>query len=430
MRVACVCLLLLVGCTDDGGHSDDGGLDAAIEPDAALEQDADSALPAPPLCRIELSCAADIADEPKIDCALRIADGLGATVYDDRAGLERRGRSSQAYDKPNYSLELRTSAGAEHPADLLGMGQESDWILDGLWIDRSLVRNELVFALYRQLAPGRWAPRGRFCELLLNGEARGLYRLGERIKRDDDRVDIPQDDGSFVVKQDSDGELQWDVGEESRWKLVSPDQERATDAQKESAQAFLDQLDVALHDDAADLFALLDLDALADFVIVQELAKSADAYNLSLHLFRANGAAAQLVPWDFDLSMGQPASSIRPGTDLSSGWVPHRTLLSDGLDQRPEFRARLADRWRAHRTGPLSEAAIMALIDRALETLTPAAVAANFSRWPIGDVRFDHIYPPYTLYEVSSHEAEIARVRAWLKARLTWLDAHIGDYPN
>ncbi len=72
----------------------------------------------------------------------------------------------------------------------------------------------------------------------------------------------------------------------------------------------------------------------------------------------------------------------------------------------------------------------MALIDRALETLTPAAVAANFTRWPIEDVRFDHIYPPYTLYEVGSHEAEIARVRAWLKERLTWMDAHIGAYPD
>jgi hypothetical protein len=424
--------VLAVGCANDGETvSNDGGQDAGE--DAGLEPSVPEL--APPLCQIELSCDSDIGDEPKTDCALRIADGLGATAYDDRAGLERRGRSSQVYDKPNYSLELRTAAGAEHPVDLLGMGQESDWILDGLWVDRSLLRNDLVFALYRSLAAAgdegtRWAPRGRFCELSLNGEARGIYRLGERIKRDDDRIDIPEDDGSFVVKQDSEGELRWDVGEEARWKLISPDQERATDAQKESAQAFLEQLDGALQDDGASLFALLDLDALADFVIVQELAKSADAYNLSLHLFRQSGAPAQLVPWDFDLSMGQPTSSNRPGTDLSSGWVPHRTLLSDGLDQRAEFRARLAERWRAHRMGPLAESAIMALIERSLQTLAPAAVAANFTRWPIEDVRFDHIYPPYTLYEVSSHEEEISRIKAWLRARLTWMDAHIADYPN
>lgn len=408
---------VLAGCTDDGGG---GASDELAEP-------------APPLCSIELSCASDIQDEPKTDCDLMIHDGFGASVYADRAAIERRGRSSQAYPKPNYGLELRSAAGDENPTNLLGMGQESDWILDGLWVDRALVRNELAFAWFRSFEDERWAPRGRFCELALNGEPRGIYRLGERIKRDDDRIDIPEDDGtgqSFVVKQDSEGDLEWDVGEERRWKLVSPAQERATDAQRRGAQAFLDRLDDALHDDDAELFELLDLDAAADFVIVQELAKSVDAYNLSLHLWKAPGRPAQLVPWDFDLSMGQPASTIRPGTDSPMGWAAHRTLLSDGLDQREAFRSRLAARWREHRTGALSEATINARIDRALETLTPGAVEANFDIWPIEDVSFDSIFPPYSFYAVSSHDEEIARLRAWLMQRLAWMDAHIDQYPN
>jgi hypothetical protein len=417
------------GGSGGSGGSGGGGADALYEPRGAP----------PALCRLELDCPAEIPDEPKLDCTFSVHDAAGATVYDSHAGLERRGRSSQSYPKRNYALELRDASGAEQPTDLLGMGGESDWVLDGSWVDRSFLRNDLAFTLYRNLEPGvRWAPRARFCELALNGEAQGIYRLGERIKRDDDRIDLPDDDGSgasFVIKQDSDGALRWDVGEQSSWKLVYPRQEDATQAQRDGVQAFLDALDTALGDPDPsrpdhDPLTLLDLDAVVDFVIVQELAKSADAYNLSLHLFKAPGAPAELVPWDFDLSMGQPISSIRPGNELSSLWALHRTKLSDGLEALPAFRERLAERWHAHRQGPLREEAVLAVVDHLLATLTPAALDANFGQWPIGDVDFQFIYAPYTLPEATSHPDDVARLRQWLHERLLWIDAHVAAYPE
>jgi hypothetical protein len=128
--------------------------------------------------------------------------------------------------------------------------------------------------------------------------------------------------------------------------------------------------------------------------------------------------------------MGQPYSTVRPGTELTTGWVLHRTVLSDGLDQRQEFRTRLVERWRIHRAGPLTEQAIMALINRALVTLDPAAVAENFVLWPLADVSFDDIYPPYRFYDVASHGEEIERQKSWLVARLAWMDAQIDAYPD
>lgn len=395
--------------------------------------------PPPALCRIELSCPGEIPDEPKINCSLSVTDGAGAAVYASRAGLERRGRTSQGYPKHNYAVELRDASGAEQPTSLLGMGAESDWVLDGSWVDRSFLRNDLAFTLYRNLEPGvRWAPRARFCELWLNDEAQGIYRLGERIKRDDDRIDLPEDGGdgtSFVVKQDSGGSLHWQVGEESSWKLVYPKEETATAAQRDGVQAFLDALDEAISNPepgvpGRDPLALLDLDAVVDFFIVQELAKSADAYNLSLHLFKAPNAPAELVPWDFDLSMGQPISSIRPGNELSSLWARHRTELSDGLEQLPAFRARLAERWHTYREGPLTEEAVMAVVEHLLATLTPAALEANFARWPIEDVDFQFLYAPYTLPEAASHADDVAHLKQWLHDRLQWIDAHIDTYPE
>src|SRR5687768_5085289 len=63
------------------------------------------------LCVIELRCEREIIDDEKRPCDLDITDAAGAVVYAAHAGVEIRGRSSRAFPKKNYSVELRTEAG-------------------------------------------------------------------------------------------------------------------------------------------------------------------------------------------------------------------------------------------------------------------------------------------------------------------------------
>ena len=204
-------------------------------PDARSDGGADSALASPPaLCQIAIQCDKTIPNEPKIACAFSLADGQGVSEFDDHAGVELHGRSSLSFPKKNYSIELRDATGATKATDLLQMGKESDWILDGMWADRSLMRNAMAFDTFRDLGGPHYAAKGRYCRLTLNGNAQGIYRLEEKIKRDDDCVVIAADDGtghSFVIKQDSGGAAKLSVGDESNWELVYPNQEKATAAQ-------------------------------------------------------------------------------------------------------------------------------------------------------------------------------------------------------
>jgi hypothetical protein len=356
----------------------------------------------------------------------------------DRAGVELRGRSSLEYPKKNYGVELRTADGTENPVPMIGMGKESDWIFDGSWLDRSFMRNDLVFGLFRDI--GRYAPESRACTLSLDGESRGIYRLSEKIKRDDDRVAIPVDDGtgqSFLISQDEDGVLSFPVGSATNsavWELVYPKQETATPRQRMAVQAWLDGLRGALTgpdpgNAATGVFSYLDLDATVDFVLLQELSKNIDAYNLSLTLFRGPRGRAAFVPWDYDLSMGQPTTRTA-GDDAPEGWVPDRTAFITNLGRVPALLARLGPRWRELRSGPFSEAQILAKLDALQAVLSPAALAENFTLWPIADVDFQQIYPPYTVYRVTSYSEEVARLRDWLRTRLVWIDAHIDGYPG
>ena len=177
------------GQATDAGHATDAGraTDAGQAADAGQATDAGPA-PPPALCRMAMTCNKTIPNDPKITCTFSLADGAGVTEFDDHIGVELHGRSSLTFPKKNYSIELRDATGATKATDFMGMGKESDWILDGMWADRSLMRNALVFDAFRELGGLHYAAKGRWCTLDLNGKPQGIYRVEEKIKRDDDRV--------------------------------------------------------------------------------------------------------------------------------------------------------------------------------------------------------------------------------------------------
>jgi hypothetical protein len=397
------------------------------------------------LAHIELDCPSEIVDEEKVLCTFSIVDGLGGVVYADHAGVELRGRSSLAFPKLNYSVELRTPDDEESAVNILGMGQESDWVLDGMWADRSFIRNALAYDSFRDFSATSYAARGRYATLSLNGAPQGLYRIVERIKRDDDRVILPEDDGtgsSFLVKQDDEGELRLRLGLQNRWALVYPTSSTATEAQRAGVQAWLDRLNAALTGDAPDdpttgVLSLLALDPTADFLLLEELMKNIDAFNLSIHIARGAGGLATFVPWDCDLSLGQPTVSNEPDggpnqetNDEPEGWIIHRPPFINTLASVETLRARLGPRWRELRMTALSDDAIERKLARYAMTLLPPAIEENFTLWPIEDVDYVDVYEPYTFYDVANHAEEMTRLKAFLSARLAWMDANIDSYPN
>ncbi|MDH5610051.1 MAG: CotH kinase family protein, partial [Cyclobacteriaceae bacterium] len=131
-----------------------------------------------------------------------------ATTY--RISIEKRGSSSLWFPKNSYSLETQTALGTNLNVGLLGMPPENDWILYAPYSDKSLIRNVLTYDLGNQL--GQYAPRTRFCEVVINGEYKGIYILTEKIKRDLNRVNIARLDsteisgdnltGGYIVKID------------------------------------------------------------------------------------------------------------------------------------------------------------------------------------------------------------------------------------
>lgn len=259
------------------------------------------------------------------------------------------------------------------------MGKEENWILDGSWVDRSLVRNQLMTDLFTQMSSANYAAEGRFCTLQLNGDSQGIYRLVEQPKRDDDRVDFAADDGSgnsFLIRQNSTGPLRFKLGLQDTWQLSCPNKNTATSEQKDGIAGWLSLLADALYAEQNSFeekgaFELLDKSNVLGWILLQELAKNVDAYKLSIYLYKDAASNTRLIPWDFDLSFGQP--SVRSwDADGPENWIGERTEFIDTLLEQPDMSAQLSERFRLPRSEVLSDSNIESLLSGYQDSRTAA----------------------------------------------------------
>ncbi len=111
-----------------------------------------------------------------------------SNVYDGHIGIEIRGATSSGYPQTPYNIETRTDSGTNNNVPLLGLPAENDWVLLSNYNDRSLIRNTLAFKLFEEM--GNYSVRTHLCEVLIDSSYKGIYVFGEKIKRDNNRVDI------------------------------------------------------------------------------------------------------------------------------------------------------------------------------------------------------------------------------------------------
>lgn len=121
-----------------------------------------------------------IVDEPRIICDMGIIwNGPGITNnitdpynnYNGKIAIEIRGSTSQQYPKKSYGFETVDNSGNKKNVSLLTMPKENDWILYGAYPDKTLMRNEITYDLFRKMQP--WSPRFVYCELVINGQYKG-----------------------------------------------------------------------------------------------------------------------------------------------------------------------------------------------------------------------------------------------------------------
>jgi len=405
-----------------------------------------------PLIIINTTETDEVYDEPRVPAQMGVIDnGQGQinSIFDDfngyngRISIEIRGASSQSFPKKNYGFETQFEDGGNNNVSLLGMPKENDWILHGPYPDKSLLRNVIAYHLAR--TTGHYAPRTRLCELILNDDYRGVYILTERIKRDENRVDIanlkPEDiagdelTGGYILQIDRDNENISNDGWYSSfpdWKFYAfdaPDYDVIQPEQRNYIRNYINEFEQTM--DASDYEEnyreYVDVNSWVDYFLVTEIGKHIDAYKLSFFMHKkkdSNGGKLYFGPiWDFNLGFGNFDFACPP---QPQGWAyqfrdfcePYHPFWVEKLMEIPQVRHQIDCRWAEMRTGAWHTDTLMQFIDENVETLSNAQVR-NFERW---QVLGNYVWP--NNFVGQTYEEEIDFLKNWLTQRLDWMDAN------
>jgi hypothetical protein len=411
-----------------------------------------------------------IPNDPKITADMGIIDnGPGErnspadpfNGYMGKTGIETRGSTSQTYPKKNYAFETRKNNGDNLNASLLGMPPENDWILYGPFTDRSLMRDVLMYRLSNAI--GLYAPRSRYCELVLNGEYRGVYALLEKIKRDGNRVDVselhPEETagdsltGGYILKIDkwdgegNDGfensvELPDGSVRTAKYQYHYPRPDSIVQEQKDYIQSFIRRFEETMagpdFSDAEKGYPKwIDVDSFVDYFILQEISKNVDGYRLSAFLSKdkdSKGGKLHAGPiWDFNLAFGN--ANYYDGWDTDDWMVDVLEEFTPGdfyipfwwfkLAHERNFKNQASAKWRDLRAGVLATDALHTMIDSIADTLGEAQ-SRNFAIWPAPGEPGTGFWPvPAVFYSFSTYQDEVDYLKSWIEERLVWMDANI-----
>jgi subtilisin-like proprotein convertase family protein len=384
-----------------------------------------------------------VPDEPKVQATMQIINhGEGVLnyltdtdyQYEGEIMVELQGFTGPSYPKKNYDFDLIDDQGLEMDTNLLGMPDENDFILKAEYLDPTLMFNNIAYSFGRKM--DRYAPRLRYCELILDGDYLGIYSLTEKIKRDNSRVDIAKLDaddlagdsltGGYIIEMNINGDPgNWysnyppineaTAGPLVEFKYVYPKANEIANEQAQYIQAYVDQFEYLMHtenfDDPDEGYrSMIDVPSFIDFMLVNEMSTNYDSYGRSTFMYKEKITDGGLLhigpPWDYDRAFWNTEGWVWEITHL--GW-PFPDWWSI-LDSDTTYTNQVWCRWQELRENEWSDEAFINHID-SLSSYLSEATGRNFLRWPeLG---------------VTNWSQQVQDLQDRLLTRLAWMDANI-----
>lgn len=385
----------------------------------------------------------EILDDPKILASMKIIkrpDGSRNYLtdentaeflnYNGRIGIEIRGSTSQTLPKKPYGLTtLKADNTSNNNVSILGMPVENDWVLNSIAFDPSLIRDYISYNMSRQM--GNYATKTEYCEVLLNGEYKGLYILQEKIKSNENRVNVikiaeidtsvPNVTGGYITKADktTGGDpIAWTM-EETNFIHELPKPENVTPEQNTYIKdEFYKLADNVYNNSLLDGYtSVIDVPSFVDFMLVNELSSNADVYQSSTFFHKDRNGKLRAGPvWDFNQTFG---STFTNSSDVDE-WQ-----FSNGNRVGPEFWFALFDngtftcylskRWHevTAPNQPMNLTVLTNLIDTTLNYISEAIPREN-QKWGT----------------LTDHVSEVSAIKTFISNRITWINNNIGPYAN
>lgn len=408
----------------------------------------------------------EIPDEPKIDASMQIIyNGPGTLTsindtnyeYNGDIGIERRGASSQGYPQRPFALETRNPDGSNNNVSILEMPSENDWVLLSHYNEKSFCRTLISQHIFEEM--GGYMPRVTLCEVIINGQYEGIYTFGEKLKKDNNRVDIatlrPDENagdsltGGYILQLNywnSNNSFESNYspmdhpGFDVHFVYEYPKPDVISPQQKTYIAAYVDSMETALYgadfDDPLEGYRkYLDTPSFIDYFILNEVSRNNDGFKKSRFFYKdknSNGGKLKAgPPWDFDWAWKNINACLFANTD-GSGWAHHINdcptdnyspgwyikLLQDSL-----FHHDLRCRYNELRESVLATDHLHSYID-SIASLVENANQRHFQKWPFLGINTGapEVGPIPTTFQ-----GEVDYLKDWIEIRLNWLDGELPE---
>ncbi len=426
---------------------------------------------------VELNCSS-VNSKAYTTGSLRVTDpaSLG---YDSLmiAAFKYRGASSSNYPKRSYAIKLRDENGNSVDRKLLGYRSDNNWILDAMYIDLACMRNRVATDLWNAFEckpyyadrekKVRTGTRGKFVEVILNGEWWGLYCMTEKMDRKQLKLKkfVPaaqsatgEDEVHGVLYKAKQWSYEVFMGHESNDdndnKQVIYPHKKVSDYKNILGQEtwceyefkYPDYEDEAvewrpLHD-AANMVAtsfILNIDSvksrfdypmLRDYYLFIDLLLATDNHGKNLFWYAYDiqgpeGDKLSLAPWDLDGTFGQDWDGLTTNTkdvmlDFDT-YIKEREhgqfAIFDLIKSRPEWKQDLKDRY--------AELRIKGVISGDSIANRFANYASLFEA-SLADQREQNMWSKEYHSRHKDIQGGATYAESWIRRRVNWLDQKYG----
>ncbi len=282
-----------------------------------------------------------------------------------------RGNTTSVQPKNPWKLSFKNENGDKKDLNLLGLGEDDDWILNSLTMDDTRIKEKLFIDLWNTMAEetdyNYKMSSGEYVEVVINGKYLGLFLLQRRL------------DAKYLELSDEDVLLKathyYATSAEEAYEFVTPK------VNEEEIYAIMNGVLAGKEPSP------YNLDNVIDVNLMLQMANARDNYSQKniFHILEKKGSTYEhfLVPWDTDMSFGvvwKEGFAYDYAQSLQELFFRMETPDLQGT--YPEYQQKEIERWNYLRQTILAEENILAHIDKLYGTLSSSsAIARDISVW-------------------------------------------------
>lgn len=324
---------------------------------------------------ISISTSNTIVDEPDVWANFKMIE-KNQNYLESDIGIQYRGGYSQSLPKKSMEIKFWTDALGTDTEDhsLLNMVTEDSWNLQAMANEPLRIRNKTNFDIWRIINDLHYienepeainAVRMNYVELFVNNEYRGIYCLGEKVKRK--QLKLKKHNGTIrgeLYKGDHWGNTTFytlppfdnnsDIWDGFEYK--HPDEEI-------NWQNLYDLSDFIINSTDTDFYAnystKFHIDNLVDYYIFLNLLRATDNTGKNIYIAKYDTNTPYFyVPWDLDGTFGTmwTGSNDTETQDLLTNGFYDR-LINDCSENG--FRDKLRSKWQSLRQNDITHSSIM-----------------------------------------------------------------------